>query len=342
LIDASEMDYITALGPLALTLRLKRLAEHLSEDGRRLYESLQVPLEPSWYALIMLLRDRGPLPVTGAAAQLGLSHPSVVDTSHKLEKAGLLQAAADPGDGRRRILSLSDRAQEQLPEFERLWEAFRQVLSEMLARTGGDMLASLDALDAGLDEVGLDERVRFHLEAGSVSRPTRGKARESDIAIRPAEEGDRAAILHMARELVRAGDTYAYDPGIADDALWRYWAPEGPGQGYVAVQGGEVVGMFVIKPNHPGPGSHVANASYAVRADVRGLGLGRTMGEASIRLAAELGYRAMQFNIVVSTNERAVRLWRSLGFRVIGTIPFGFRLPDGRCVDHYIMYRSLE
>ena len=99
--------------------------------------------------------------------------------------------------------------------------------------------------------------------------------------------------------------------------------------------------MFVIRPNQPGPGSHVANASFAVRAGVRGLGLGRRMGEASLVLAAELGYSAMQFNIVVSTNVRALRLWRSLGFRVVGTVPDGFRLPDGTTVPHHVMYRAL-
>ena len=121
----------------------------------------------------------------------------------------------------------------------------------------------------------------------------------------------------------------------------RYWCPRGPGDGYVAEREGQVVGMFVIRPNHPGPGAHVANASYAVRADVRGLGLGRRMGEASLPIAPELGYRAMQFNAVVSTNVHAVRLWRSLGFRIIGTVPDGFRLPDGTTVAHYVMYRTL-
>ncbi len=77
------------------------------------------------------------------------------------------------------------------------------------------------------------------------------------------------------------------------------------------------------------------------RADVRGIELGRRMGEASLKLAAALGYSAMQFNTVVSTNSHAVRVWRSLGFRVVGTIPDGFRLPDGSTVSHHVMYRSL-
>ena len=218
--------------------------------------------------------------------------------------------------------------------------------------------------------------------------------------IRRAAPGDREAVVAIARDLVRSGDTYAYDPDVTDDALWAYWSPPERGHGFVAglatrgendcarLAGGtprparqsllrdaeafrrrpaaldatspstthrahisrallegeagmEVVGMFVLRPNHPGPGAHVANASYAVRADRRGLGLGRAMGEASLERARALGYAAMQFNIVVSTNHAAVRLWRSLGFRVLGTVPGGFRLPSGERVDHHIMFREL-
>jgi ribosomal protein S18 acetylase RimI-like enzyme len=163
----------------------------------------------------------------------------------------------------------------------------------------------------------------------------------ASLAIRPATARDRTAVLHIARDLVRSGDTYAYDADIDDDALWAYWFPRPPAGGYVALHGDEVVGAFVIRPNQPGPGSHVANASYAVRADVRGAGIGRRLGEASLAIAAERGYRAMQFNIVVSTNHHAVRLWRSLGFEIVGTIPAGFRLPDGSYVDHYVMWRAV-
>ncbi len=189
------------------------------------------------------------------------------------------------------------------------------------------------------------DQIRARLEALAARRldPTQTQARRTETpTIRPARPADRAAVVDIARALVRSGDTYAYAPDITDDALWAYWCPTGPGDGFVATLEGEPVGMFVIRPNHPGPGAHVANASYAVRADRRGLGLGRAMGEASLIEAKQLGYTAMQFNIVVSTNHAALALWRSLGFRVVGTIPDGFRLPDGRYADHHIMYRALE
>lgn len=162
------------------------------------------------------------------------------------------------------------------------------------------------------------------------------------IEIRKAEARDRPAVLEIARELVNAADTYAYDPDISDEALWEYWAPPAPGQGFVASIEGAVRGCFVIRPNHPGPASHIANASYAVHSAARGQGLGRQLGEASLVEAKAAGYRAMQFNIVISTNTAAVKLWKSLGFEVIGTVPEGFSLPDGRLVDHLIMYRRLD
>ena len=148
----------------------------------------------------------------------------------------------------------------------------------------------------------------------------------------------------MARQLVDAADTYAFDPAVSDESLWEYWAPNITGvngDGFVAELDGAVVAMFVIRPNHPGPASHVANASYAVDSSARGKGLGRAIGAESLQLAVQLGYSAMQFNIVISTNQSAVHLWQSLGFDIVGTIPAGFRLPNGTLVDHHIMYRSL-
>lgn len=334
-------DFISSLGPLGLTLRLKRLSDRLAEDGRLLYEDLNVGLEPNWYALIALLHESEALSVTQAASRLRLSHPSVVATSRKLEHAGLLVTEADPHDGRRRMLRLSDEAKRKLPSYRKLWDAFAVELADLIEGSGTDLLAALDAIEAQLDERGLDQRVGQRLEAPGRTAAKRSQRDVPVPEIRPLDPRDRDAVLHISRELVRSADTYAFDPEIEEEELWRYWSPSPPGRGYVAELGGEVVGVFVIHPNHPGPGGHVANASYAVRADVRGVGLGRRMGEASLELATRLGFRAMQFNIVVGTNQHAVRLWRSLGFRIVGTIPEGFRLPDGRLVPHHIMHRSL-
>lgn len=334
--------YIESLGHLGFTLRLKRLADRCQEDGRRLYESLEMPLEPNWYAMLLLLRRSESQSVTQVAARLGMKHPSVIDAAKKMERAGLLSTEPDPADGRRRLLRLSDYARERMPEFEKVWEAFRDELSDLLKCTGDGLLDGLRSVEENLVEKGLDRRVLQRLASSDTRKPCRRDRLTGKLDIRPLERVHRAAVVQIGRELVRFGNTYAYDPDISDDELWRYWSPRDHGKGYAAVHEREVVAIFVIRPSHPGPGSHVANGSYAVRADMRGLGLGRRIGLVSLQIAAETGFEAMQFNTVVSTNRNAMKLWQSLGFRVVGTIPEGFRLPDGRLVAHHIMYRSLK
>lgn len=334
----NSSDFLGSMGTLSLTLRMRRLADRLSEHGRAVYAGLDIELESGWYAPLLLLDAEGPLSISDAARQLGVRHPTMVKVSKSLERAGLVASVDDPNDGRRRLLELTPEARRLLPDFQRVWDAFGEVLAELTDSTGGHLSDQIDHIEALLDTQGLDDRVRARLARVS-PRPERSKPAPD---VRSATTSDREAVVEIARELVRSSDTYAYDPSISDDDLWAYWAPANTGNGFVATLGGEVVGMFVIRPNHPGPGAHVANASYAVRADKRGLGLGRAMGEASLPTARQLGYVSMQFNIVVSTNQAAVRLWQSLGFRIIGTVPGGFRLPDGRCVPHHIMFRNLD
>lgn len=162
------------------------------------------------------------------------------------------------------------------------------------------------------------------------------------LVFRPCTDSDQSAVLAIARPLVRAADTYAFDPDIDDDRLFAYWNPAAPGQGFVAEQAGEVVGVFVIRPNQPGSGSHVANASFAVAPHAQGQGLGRKMGEVALSFAKEAGYTAMQFNIVVSTNQPAIRLWTSLGFDIVGTVPNAFKEPDGKTVSIHVMHQELS
>ena len=102
-----------------------------------------------------------------------------------------------------------------------------------------------------------------------------------------------------------------------------------------------VVGTYILRANQPGSGSHVANAAFMVAPRVRGLGVGRKMGEHCLNEARERGFRAMQFNFVVSTNEAAIRLWKQLGFEIVGTLPGAFRHPQKGYVDVYVMFRSL-
>ncbi len=332
-------DFLAGLGALGFTYRLRRLSDRLQDGGRRLYRSLGIPLEPNWHVLLLYLEHQGPASVTEAAGALNVSHPAISDMARRMEAAGLIRTTTDPADRRRRVLALSHMGQRLMPEFRAIWEQAGDELGAVIeATTGSDSLAGLAIIELELDDAELDVRIAQRLS--SPAAPARPIANGA-TGPRRLDEADRRTVVHIARELVRSADTYAYDPAVTDDELWSYWRPEPRGAGFGIDIDGVLAGIFVIRPNSPGPGAHVANASFAVRADVRGMGIGRQMGEASLRIAAELGYGAMQFNAVVATNRHAVRLWRSLGFRIVGTIPGGFRLPDGRDVSHHIMFRTL-
>lgn len=160
------------------------------------------------------------------------------------------------------------------------------------------------------------------------------------LLIRRATDADWPAIWPIFRAVVAGGDTYAYAPDTPEPEARRAWL--GPGlTTYVAERGGEVVGTYVLKPNQPPLGAHVANAGYMVRPGSFGGGIGSAMAEHSMGEARAAGYRAMQFNAVVSTNARAVALWQRLGFAVIGTVPEGFRHSTLGYVDLLIMHRVL-
>jgi L-amino acid N-acyltransferase YncA len=158
--------------------------------------------------------------------------------------------------------------------------------------------------------------------------------------IRPATDSDREAIWEIFREIIAAGETYPLDPTTPREAALAYWfqrqAPV-----YVAERDHGIVGSYTLHPNQPGGGAHVANAGFIVSADARGQGIGRAMAEHCLAEARRLGFRAMQFNFVVSTNESAIHLWKQLGFEIVGTLPCAFRHPQKGYVDVYVMFRSL-
>ncbi|MGZ4966743.1 MAG: N-acetyltransferase family protein [Chthoniobacterales bacterium] len=159
--------------------------------------------------------------------------------------------------------------------------------------------------------------------------------------IRSATAEDRDAIWEIFHAVVAKGDTYTFDPAISREEALSYWFSDVT-KTYVAEDmDGRILGTYILKPNQAGAGAHVANAAYMVAPAAQGGGVGRAMGEHSLGEARQLGFRAMQFNFVVSTNEAAVRLWQKLGFKIIGTLPGAFRHPEKGYVDAYVMFRSL-
>ncbi|MEV4440191.1 GNAT family N-acetyltransferase [Streptomyces sp. NPDC049577] len=161
--------------------------------------------------------------------------------------------------------------------------------------------------------------------------------------IRDATPGDWPAVWPFFHAITAAGETYTYPRDLTADQARDWWMLRAPGRTVVAVdeKTGEVLGSAKMNPNHMGGASHIASASFMVDPAHAGRGVGRALGEEALAWARAEGYRGMQFNAVVESNTRAVRLWKSLGFRILGTIPEGFRLPDGTYTGLHVMYREL-
>ena len=160
------------------------------------------------------------------------------------------------------------------------------------------------------------------------------------MKIRPATEADRDAIWNIFHEVGGAGHTYALDPNMSREDALAYWFARGT-HTYVAEADGRINGTYILRPNQSGGGSHVANAAFMVPASARGEGIGRAMAEHCLSEARRLGFLAMQFNFVISTNTPAIRLWQELGFKIVGTLPGAFCHPKNEYIDVYVMYRSL-
>ena len=162
-----------------------------------------------------------------------------------------------------------------------------------------------------------------------------------DLIIRPAEPADRTDIWSVIEPTIRAGTTYALDPLMTKDDALSYW--HGPDKRtFVAVRQGQIVGSYYVRANQDGGGSHVANCGYMTLASAQGGGVARNMCLHSLDYARSSGFRAMQFNCVVSSNIRAVKLWTTLGFAIVGRLPEAFRLPTGEYVDALVMFRKLD
>ncbi len=162
------------------------------------------------------------------------------------------------------------------------------------------------------------------------------------VVIREAVPADWDAIWPFFHDIVVAGETYAYDPEMNKDEGRRLWMVGPPGRTVVAVGAdGGVLGTASMYPNRSGPGVHVASASFMVDPRHAGRGTGRALGEDMLAWARASGFRAVQFNAVVETNERAVTLWRALGFEILATVPEAFAHPRHGYVGLHIMYRFL-
>jgi len=161
------------------------------------------------------------------------------------------------------------------------------------------------------------------------------------VQIRDATLDDWPSIWPFMRQIIAAGETYTYDRDLTEHAARASWLLPPPDRTVVAIHGDTVVGTAKMNRNHRGGGSHIASASFMVDPAHSGKGIGRALGLEVISWAKSTGYRAIQFNAVVESNTRAVALWKSLGFTIIGTLPEGFLHPTKGYVGLHIMHRPL-
>ena len=160
------------------------------------------------------------------------------------------------------------------------------------------------------------------------------------MLIRLAEDADDAAIWRVLEPTIRAGETLMLPPDMDQAAALSYWRQLGH-HAFVLEEGSGLPGTYYLRANQQGRGCHVANCGYATASWATGRGLARAMCLHSLEQARARGFLAMQFNCVVASNERAVRLWRSCGFEVVGRVPETFRHPELGYVDTLVMYRRL-
>lgn len=155
--------------------------------------------------------------------------------------------------------------------------------------------------------------------------------------IREFEKKDVPALMRIWNEVVEAGQAFPQEETLTEQTAEVFFAA----QSFTAAaeENGEIVGLYILHPNNVGRCGHIANASYAVRSDMRGRQVGRQLVTHCLHTCRRLGFRVLQFNAVVADNVSALALYKSLGFVRLGVIPGGFRKKDGTYADiipHYI------
>jgi ribosomal protein S18 acetylase RimI-like enzyme len=160
------------------------------------------------------------------------------------------------------------------------------------------------------------------------------------MVIRPATTDDRDSIWQILEPMIRRGDTFTLPRDMSKAQALAFWFAQG-NETFVWQDSSAILGTYFLRANQRGGGAHVANCGYVTAAGAEGRGIARAMCQHSLQRAAERGFRAMQFNFVVSTNERALKLWRDLGFEIVGRLPGAFQHPDRGYVDALVMYKRL-
>ena len=160
------------------------------------------------------------------------------------------------------------------------------------------------------------------------------------LVIRPATPADAGVLAALLLPVFRAGETYTIDPAITPEAALAYWCAAEKTV-FIAEVSGAILGSYYLRPNQQGGGAHVSNCGFVTAAAAHGQGIARAMLDHALATATAKGYRAMQFNFVVSTNPRAIDIWQRAGFRIVGRLPGAFDHPRDGYVDALVMWKDL-
>lgn len=297
-----ESDFLNDLGLISFVTRLKRISDSMLHDGRRLYRELGMDIEPNWYAVFKLLERHGPLTVTEIAERIGFAHPSVVSLVNKMTRAGYLSSKRCGEDSRRRLLALTPKARERMPEFEKVWRAGVTGVKRMLADT--DALEFLSVLEERIGERGFRERTLACLE------------RQAEVSVVGFEERYAADFARLNYEWIEEYyEIEEHDREQLDHPLEHVIGPGG--EIFFARLGGETVGTVALIPFDE---ETYELAKMAVTPGLRGYGIGEKLMEACVAHARETGRR----RIMLESNTKqvaAIRLYRKHGFREIPLDP---------------------
>jgi GNAT superfamily N-acetyltransferase len=178
-------------------------------------------------------------------------------------------------------------------------------------------------------------------EAGHTVTAVTQRGGAQAMRIREFVESDWPKVWPIVRDIVRAADTFAYDPAMTEAEARAIWIESPPGLTVVMIEGERILGSAKMGPNRPGPGSHVATASFMVAAEARGRSVGTALCHYALDWARENGYAGMQFNAVAESNSAAIEIYRRLGFTIVGTVPGAFAHPTLGRIGLHVMYRAL-
>ncbi len=322
----------------------------LRQDARSVVRELGL-LNDAYFEIGVTLAERHLLieltvctsPTMGEIAErLLLDKSTVSRLISKAVKKGYVKCITDKSDKRKRFLQLTEKGKQVLNAFEPI--AFNQTKEALLTLTSKE-------IETVYQGVALYARGLRHARLKSSPMHDRGKKIESLDVIREHlnqlgyvlelfKKQDEEDLYQIFREVVDSGSQFPYACNSMREFHKQFLSPQG--KVYVCrSHNGDVIGGFFIRPNFSGGSNDIANAAYMIQGAYRGRGIGSLLVKASLHLAKDSGFKAMQFNLVLSRNTLAIKLYEKLGFNIIRTLPGVVQSPDGNYQDGCIMYRNL-